>query len=267
MTLCIAWRSNGTVHFASDSRLTVANNSFADVGIKVLALPITIHDPAQSGNNAPRTVAHCAELGMCFAGSAVNSLTIKESVVEVIKSLQYAPGYTDISMAGVANFIFTVYRMISREVCQSALGLNGIASLLIGGQCMESKNLRVFHLSTNNSNNHDITEVLTDKDHVFIGSGAKVAEDNLPQHPTDLDYINVLKLVIDDVNIPTVGGHIQYGRFKGPKFVVYGIIEFGKDVHYWRGALDLNSKEFMTGNASFVPGFPYIDPYSTFGGV
>ncbi len=35
MTLCMAWRSNGSVHFASDSRLTVARNSYTDVGIKV----------------------------------------------------------------------------------------------------------------------------------------------------------------------------------------------------------------------------------------
>ena len=198
----------------------------------------------------------------------MNSLTIKESVVEVLNSLQYAPGYTDTSMAGIANFIFTAYRMISREVCASSLGPNGRANILIGGQCTATNTLRVFLLSTDNSNVHSLTETLINTNHIFIGAGASEAGRRLPQNPSDLDYFNVLKYVIDDSNVPTVGGHIQYGRFRGNRFIVYGIVELGEgDVHYWRGVLDLNSREFMAGHESFVPGFPYIDPFATFGGA
>jgi hypothetical protein len=265
MTLCIAWRSNGTIHFASDSRLTLANNSCADVGIKVLSLPLTILNPAQEGSNEPRTVAMSAELGMCFAGSAVNSLTIKESVVEVLKGLQYAPGYTDTSMTGIANFIFAAYRMISREVCASSLGPNGRANILVGGYCANTQCLRAFQFSTDSSNVHAISEILTETDHVFLGSGAAIAESRLPQRPTPVDYFNVLKSIIDDDAVPTVGGHIQYGCFKSNRFVVYGIVELGRNVHHWRGALDLNGKEFMGDHGSFVPSFPYIDPFKTFG--
>ena len=57
MTLCMAWRSkNGAVHFASDSRYTVASNSYADVAIKVLSLPVALLNPAETGRAAPRTV-------------------------------------------------------------------------------------------------------------------------------------------------------------------------------------------------------------------
>ncbi|CAE6694371.1 hypothetical protein R69619_00405 [Paraburkholderia nemoris] len=267
MTLCVAWRCNRTVHFASDSRLTLGQNSYADVGIKVSTLPLTILDPVQERTNVPRTVALNTDLGMCFAGSAVNSLMIKESIVEVLKSLQHAPGYTDSSMVGVANFVFKAYRMISKEVCKSALGANGRASLIIGGHCAETNTLRVFQLSTDAWNNHNMTEILTNKNHIFLGSGAAAAESNLPQRPTDLDYLNVLKSVIEDEAVPSVGGHIQYGCFEAGRFVVNGIVEFDEGVHYWRGALDLNSDEFMSGNESFVPGFTYIDPFRTFGGV
>ena len=34
---------------------------------------------------------------MCFAGSAISSLAVKDSVLEALKSLQFAPGYTDTS--------------------------------------------------------------------------------------------------------------------------------------------------------------------------
>lgn len=269
MTLCMAWKSNNEVHFASDSRLTVAENSFADVGIKISTLPITIYDPAQENSNAPRKVAHNAVLGMCFAGSAVNSLTIKESITEVLKSLQHVAGHTDISMVGIASFVFKVYQMISKEVCQTALGPNGRASILIGGYCTEKKVVRVFHLSTDINNKHTITEVLTDQNHFFVGTGARQAEDDLPQNPTDIDYFNILKSVIQGDSVPTVGGNIQYGCFKSTGFVVYGMVELtdAANVHYWRGAIDLNSQEFMDGHGTFIPGFPFVDPYSTFGGI
>lgn len=264
MTLCIAWRSNGTVHFASDSRLTVAANSYADVGIKVMSLPYTVLEPAGQGDEQ-RAIAFTGDLGLCFAGSVVSSLTLKESIVEVLKTLQYAPRYTDTSMAGIADFIFTAYKIVSKEICRTALGSNGRASILIGGMCRDQKRVRVFHFSTDNQNRHNIEEVLTGKPHCFVGSGS-AAEDDVPQHPDDSDYLNVLRSVIQDDNVPTVGGHIQYGCFKGDRFTVYGVFELGDTAHYWRGALDLNSVEFLAGHASFVPGIPYIDPFRTISG-
>lgn len=168
MTLCMAWKGNGTVHFASDSRLTVANNSYADVGIKVLTLPLTILNPSQGDSHVPRTAALSTDMGMCFAGSAVNSLMVKESVIEVLKRLQHAPGYTDTSMVAIANFIFTAYKMISKEVCQTALGPNGRANILVGGQCTQTKTLRVFHLSTDDLNAPALTEILIDRNHFFL---------------------------------------------------------------------------------------------------
>ena len=64
----------------------------------------------------------------------------------------------------------------------------------------------------------------------------------------------VLKAIIADPNVPSVGGHIQYGRVRESHFAVYGIVELDEQdvphphpVHYWRGALDLNSEEFLAG--------------------
>ncbi|MFO1315865.1 MAG: hypothetical protein U1F58_09690 [Burkholderiales bacterium] len=174
-------------------------------------------------------------------------------------------------MNGIANFVFTAYRIISRQVCATALGSHGRAAILLGGRCSETGNVRVFHMTTNDVNEQSMGEVLVDSDHFFIGAGASSAEDELPQNRTDTDYLSVLKSVIDDPRQSNVGGHLQYGCFAGDRFIVYGVIELGtapgEGVHYWRGALDLNSTDFMAGHSSFVPGLPYIDPYSSIGGI
>lgn len=265
MTLCMAWKHNGVVHFASDSRLTFGNSS-ADVGIKVFSLPYRILNPTTEQDNAVRSVAVSGELGMCFAGSTVSSLTIKESIVEVLKSLQYAPGYTDISMAGIAGFVFTAYKLISRRLCETDLGHKGRADIIIGGLCPIDNIVRVFLLTTDVQNNHSIAEILTENNsHWFIGDGKQYAENEMPERPLTIDYLNILKAAIESQDLESVGGNVQYGEFRENKFIVFGVLEFGEQLHYWRGALDLNSADFMADHRSLVPGISYIDPFSTIG--
>jgi hypothetical protein len=95
------------------------------------------------------------------------------------------------------------------------------------------------------------------------GSSSSAANALLPQNPSNGDYLKVLKTVIDDQNIPTVGGNIQFGSFAGRSFKVFGIAELGTGVHYWRGPIDLNSEELMA-DENFVTGLTMIDPFNTF---
>lgn len=263
MTLCVVWRENDGVHFASDSRLTLAPNSYADVGIKVLSLPYRIYSPRDS--TGARTLDVSGELGMCFAGSVVSSLFVKESIAEVLKELQHAPGYTNVSMDGLAKLVFTAYRLISTEVCRTAIGSKGRAAIVIAGWCVEKKCVRTFLLETSNDNKHSYTEILTaPNQYRFIGSGMSKAISLLPPSPSSTNYLKALKEVIDDTTEDSVGGSIQYGRFDGREFKISGIVEFKDGVHYWRGALDLNSREFMGAHDVLIPGLKYIDPFNTF---
>lgn len=266
MTLCIAWRDDKTVHFASDSRLTIAKNSYADVGIKVVSLPYKILEPALPNELTSRKVLQTGELGMCFAGSVVSSLTIKESISEVLKNLQYIPGHTDLSMESIANLIFSAYKVISREICQTVIRQYGIANVIFGGACHQTKKIRVFQLSTNASNQASINEVLTNQSHIFIGQGAAEAESDTPKCPSRIDYLDILKSIINDTRFPGVGGHIQYGQFYRSEFIVHGILEQSNDrIHYWRGGLDLNEPEFIDDN-KLIPSINLIDPYRTISG-
>lgn len=263
MTLCVVWKEAEKVHFASDSRLTLAPHSYADVGIKVLSLPYRIFSPRDSSGT--RTLDASGELGMCFAGSAVGSLFVKEAIAEILKELQYAPGYTNISMSGLANLIFTAYRLISVEVCRTVIGEKGRATIVIAGWCIERRCVRTFLMETSKDNKHSCTEILTaPNEHLFVGSGKTKAEALIPPYPSSTDYLKALKSIIDDPSENSVGGSIQYGQCEGNEFKISGIVELKDDVHYWRGALDLNSREFMGAHDAFIPGLKYIDPFSTF---
>lgn len=263
MTLCVVWRDHEGVHFASDSRVTLAKNSYADVGIKVLCLPYQIYSPQD--NSGIRTLYVSGELGMCFAGSAVNSLFIKESIAEVLKGLQYVPGYSNISMDGLVKLVFTTYQLISQKVCSTALGGNGRSALVITGWCTDKQCIRSYLLETSDSNTHSYTEILkTQNTFEFVGSGKGKAETISLANPTKTDFLQVLKSVIEDPAENSVGGAIQYGYITDRNFKICGIVEFNEGVHYWRGALDLNSNEFMGGNDVIIPMLTYIDPFNTF---
>ncbi|WP_156383483.1 hypothetical protein [Pseudoxanthomonas sp. Root65] len=264
MTLCIAWKQDNAIHLAADSRLTIATNSYADVGIKVLALPYRILQPAHPDPSRARNVAYQGRLGMCFAGSAVNSLMIKESVAAVLQDLQYAPGYTDVSLKGICEFIFKAYKLISIEICKTAAGPKGIASFIVCGQCPSTSLLRAFKFSTNSNNVHSLDEVLVSSNHEFLGSGAAHVDPKAAL-VRNRDYLSVLRDMIDDESIESVGGNIQYGTLHNNDFTVYGIIEFKDGVHHWRGALDMNSDYFMSAQSDLISGISYIDPFNTFG--
>jgi hypothetical protein len=264
VTLCIAWKQEQAIHLASDSRLTIANNSYADVGIKVLPLPYRILQPANQDSSQAREVAYQGQLGMCFAGSAVNSLMIKESVAAVLQDLQYAPGYTDVSLKGISEFIFKAYKLISQEICKTAVGHKGIADFIVCGQCPMSGLLRAFKFSTDINNVHSLNEVLTESKHEFLGSGA-CHVNRSTSLIRNIDYLNLLQEIIRDESIPSVGGNIQYGTLHNNGFKVFGIVELGNSIHYWRGALDMNSEYFLSGHSDLIPGLTCIDPFDTFG--
>lgn len=264
MTLCIAWRQQHAIHLASDSRLTIAENSYADVGIKVLPLPYRILEPGTGDNSLSRQVAFQGELGLCFAGSAVNSLMIKESVATLLLDLQYAPGYTDVSLKSISAFIFSAYKLISKQICETAIGSKGVADFIICGQCPSTSTLRAFKFSTDINNTHSLSEVLVTSKHEFLGSGSAHV-DTKTELVRNVEYLSLLRDVINDSSVPSVGGNIQYGTLHLNQFKTYGIVELGSGVHHWRGSLDTNSDAFMSGHDALIPGITCIDPFDAFG--
>jgi hypothetical protein len=194
MTLCVTWRDRHGLHMASDSRLTFGNVTKADIGIKLLRMPCRIYGPWRE--NA-RALLCEIEVALLLAGSHVTSTLTKESLEEVLKSLQAVPDHTRISFDKVAKICFVAYRQISQKVCEAFLGPKGIAGVHLAGFCPEQKRLRVFELSTDEkTNEHRCEEVLVqDSGFRMMGSGKAFALKHIAE--TGCTAFQALQHIID----------------------------------------------------------------------
>ncbi len=267
MTLCIARKINGVPHLASDSRFSFGPNQFVDIGIKVFSVPVKIY--------APTIEAGVTELfkeftiGMCVAGSTTNAYLVKEAICEILQYLQFAPGYTDISMEGICEIIKKVFQKTSQSVCQ-VLGRNGLSGIIITGNCPETETFRTFKFTVNTTNHPilaECNEILINDGIEFMGSGESLGEEfyslknsaNSPQ---------IIKEVIKSGRDPGVGGGIQYGEFNLDKnFIIRGIQDYEIDADGYptykmklRG-VDLYEGDFKSEDSEFHIAFPFIAPF------
>lgn len=241
MTLCIAWKdADGNIHLASDSRVTVANNSFEDVAVKLTRISCEIFSPSSSVSAGEGEIR--ISLGMAFAGSHLGAYVIKESLVEVLGRLQYVPGATEISMDKIAKLAFHAYEKLSKKLCTTSIGSKGICEIFLVGYCPKVKAPRAFKFSTNpQSNTHSCSEILTANSMQveLSGSGknAPSLQANLSTSP-----LRALKDVIDDTTRDDVGGAYQYGICTEDFriFCEYVVDENGLPA-YMRAGLDINT--------------------------
>jgi hypothetical protein len=242
VTLCIAWRDDeGKVHLASDSRVTVANNSYEDIAVKVTRISCEIFPPSSGLVNGGGVQK--ISLGMAFAGSHLGAYVIKESLVEVLSRLQYVPGVTEISMDKIVKIAFHAYEKLSKKLCSTSVAQNGICEIFLVGFCPKQNIVRAFKLSTNPLTNvHSCTEILNTgyAGLELSGSGKSAAslQANLKINP-----LRALKDVIDDSSRQDVGGSYQYGICENTDFRIlceYLIDEEGWPA-YMRAGLNINT--------------------------
>jgi hypothetical protein len=266
MTLCLAWKKGGLVHFASDSRISFGNNRYTDVGIKVFSIPVKIYS-ATDAQTRQRSLDYDHNIGMCFAGSTISAYLVKESVYEVLQHLQYTP-YTDFSMKGISNIVSKFYEHTSRRTCEQ-IGDSGIADFLLGGYCPAARNLRVYKFTIDHTvysivGNYE--EVLLTDGIEFLGSGSTPAREVLNRSP-NIDRFRLLKDIIKDATIPSVGGNIQYGRFENNDFIVKGVQDYEIDadsqvnIRFNLRGTELYNNDFACGYDDFHISYPFIQPF------
>ncbi len=227
MTLCIMWKQDNIVHFASDSRVTTLSNSYADVAIKVLSVPFKIS--VFTTFNKPSKLYSVGELGMCFAGSSINSLFLKESLIETLKYLDVTPNYSEQYFKNLIPILFKQYSDISKSICKTALGEKGRAEIFLSGSMEEDNgDLITYKFSTDSENKSSSEEVLKNNDEYLLsGTGSIQAEKLLSKikSPSTNDYLSVLMAIINDDNFDDVGGEVQYGTFVNGEFIIYQVVE------------------------------------------
>lgn len=259
MTLCIAWRKDGAVRFAADSRLTVDGKP-TDIGIKVISIPYRVYYSPflEFPPFDPKNEYASGELGMCFSGSSLISTVIKESIAEALKFLQYIPSGEPLTIDRIARFVFVAYKLALQKFAEDIRVQE--VNIILGGFCPGAKKVRVFKLATNLYDEHLFEEILETDGVRFIGSPDAVeeAQNSLPDNPTNLDYVNILTSIINDERFKGVGGSVQIGRFRESKFEIMCTVQIEKGTEIFRGALNLNSDEFALSDRFLRPGLIFL---------
>lgn len=268
MTLVIAHRLNNHISLSSDSRISFGNLGHIDYGIKVFSVPVKIYSPTSSETDITN-LDYNYKLGLAVVGSAINAYTVKESVYEILQNLQYIPGHTDLSMEGIAGLVFKVFNKTTLDL-GDIIQENGICELILAGYCPIQNKIRIFKFSCDMSNYpikpfHE--EILTNNGIAFFGSG-KTEANNIYTQNTNLSPLHILRQVINNGNVGSVGGGLQYGDFVINNFTIYGVENYElnadgtfKEYLYTLRGINLYKDEFERGDDGFHVAYTFKRPF------
>ncbi len=226
MSLCIVWRDEDQdLHIASDSRLTFTGNNSIDFCPKIVRFPIKIYSPNREDELSK--LLYRFEYGFGFVGNFVTSYILKESIFDILNSLQCIPEITNISMENICDTIQKFFQIISKDICEQ-IAERGLSEIIIIGFCLKDKKQKSFLLNIDASEypiKTNLEEILSKPEILFFGSGRKKAIEIFEKSP-EFHLLKILKLVINDENISTVGGGLQYGRMEDSDFKIFGVQDY-----------------------------------------
>lgn len=268
MTLVIAHRLNNHISLSSDSRISFGTAGHIDYGIKVFSVPVKIYSPTSSETNITN-LDYDYKLGLAVVGSAINAYTVKESVYEILQHLQYLPGYTDLSMEGIAGLVFKVFKKTTLDL-GDIIQANGICELILAGYCPIQNKVRIFKFSCDTSTYpirpfHE--EILLANGIEFFGSG-KTEANNIHTQNINLSPLHIIRQVINDGKVASVGGGLQYGEFVINNFTIYGVENYElnddgtfKEYLYTLRGINLYKDEFERDDDGFHVAYKFKRPF------
>lgn len=231
MTLSLAWKSEGRIHLASDSRIKLGGNQYADIGIKVLSIPILVVGTELDEDGMLRHLFE-SRYGFCYAGSLVNASTLKELLEEVLRGIQYVGDPQNLSFEAICEVVKSYSSHISTELC-AYLAENGKYEFFLAGFCPQKKRLQAAQFSLEHVAGQamaNFTAILGDDgSFVAIGTGEAAFKDEICK-VNMMEMLLALNRVIDNQAVYSVGGDIQYGSFdsKG-SFSISGIARISSE--------------------------------------
>mgnify|MGYP006432140063 CR=1 FL=1 len=269
MTLCIAWKKNDVINLASDSRATIGGSRQFDHCIKVSKLPIHIKGPLNE-NDQYEHQPYNGSIGIATAGNFLNASTVKDNLTISLSSLQSIPGITDASMVGICKLIKKYFEFISEKLTNQIFK-KGHSKFFVIGHCPIQEKSKAFLFTFDKKSSkvkYKYEEILKSDESInFLGSGKTKAE-NMFRSIDKTPPLEILRDIIHDDDIESVGGSIQFGKIKYYSFSNYGVIDYVKDddkkkfasFTHLNGMKMLNSN-FMIKKDQFHIQIPYIDPF------
>jgi hypothetical protein len=227
---------------ASDSRISFGPRGHADVGVKVMRLPIRILG-TELDDSGLLKVSFERTYGFCYAGSLANAATFKQLVEDLLLDVQYVSEDKPLSFDELCAFLCHFCSKVSTEVV-ARMSEHGRYTFFIAGICPHSDQLRGarFHLSQADGRSHAAFEevAIHDGETVAVGTGSAPFEATIAGQTVTMENVLLaVNHVIDQGAVESVGGDIQYGSFGSDgNFTVSGLartsIEEAEDggVHY-----------------------------------
>lgn len=268
MTLVAAVRRGENIHVFSDSRLTFEKNQTVDFGIKLLSVPIRIESAIDSLTGRGSEIFSGA-YGMAFAGSALSANLTKELLADMLCRLQPLPEVPP-PFESICEALRGFAETIGRELCQY-LRDSGLIEFLLLGHSAETGRLAAarFELCPGGDGvccqcrpvleSEDQVELLGKSDgkdafNRFLGATS----------PSPSAILAAMDAVIADKSLPGVGGDVQYGRFEGAHFRVFGIVRERMEgssllIEYRLRGFDLNKELDRLHDIGMHPRYPFIN--------
>lgn len=217
MTICAVWRENGEIKFAADSRVSFKGKSKPfDKAIKIspvrmevdLVNPVCLSDEEYFYGN----------IGLCFAGSVVSSFVLKDTLLQALNGWVILDWRNIPPFSSYIEIAFKNYEAICREVCDSLIGQEGLATIALAGYCFKNNRYEAYLFEPNKSTgNFSFREVTTSEgDFIFFGSAKNLANGIFEKKNVRFSThaaIDVIREIIDKQLDSSVGGHIQTGSF------------------------------------------------------
>ncbi|MCG8311054.1 MAG: hypothetical protein MI975_26945 [Cytophagales bacterium] len=280
MTLCLAWKNRNEIYFASDSRLTDGNHGIVtDNATKVFKVDVEIYGARDSSNpDAGEPLIHQTKYGICFSGSYLNGSLLADSIEEILSNIQISP-YSDYSIDNLSDIAFAIYKQVSKQITEIN-GSLGLSEVLFGGYCLMNKDFHLYKfaplpIQQNTLIDFEKSKIDLTKQTILLGDEkAKAAAKKLLfKINSSYSHFHLLREIIRDDSIQTVGGNIQSGIFYPSIFKTYGIVEYTSEEDEWgflqvrdnyrfRGLkLDFNDSELRKGNLNIHKTFfnPFED--------
>jgi len=270
MTLCLAWKQGNEIFFTSDSRLTDPNYAIVtNDATKIFKIDVRIFGPSSADNpGMPDPLLHETTFGMCFSGSFLNGSIIVDTIEEVLSNIQGSPQYSDFSINNLIDIALSIYRQISIQL----MGIHrqyGLSTVLIGGYCPINNDFHLYQFKSRQETPN--SEILFEKNEInFDEANPYMIGDQTAQNMAanlfgsvagNYTYFHLMREIIRNQEVPTVGGNIQAGKFNSTEFKTYGIAECEiehtehgpqiKDKYKFRGhSIDFSEEALSQGNIS-----------------
>jgi hypothetical protein len=258
MTLCLAWRDQlDSIWLAADSRLNFGPAP-VDSAVKIQSVTIPVYDPVAESTTD-------VSIGFAFAGSSTASWILKEQMLGVLQHSSLNPLTGVLSLEAIAESILA---LMNRIVDQLAPILRQDASTecIVACKCPELDEVAAYAISVWFDNGHQRNQKLErvaimPGDVYFTGSGRVEAERrwSAGSHP-----VRILKGIIDDGVVPTVGGPPQAGAVENGRFTVKGVRVTHTDSQgiesptFYISAVPVMGDNALDLGKTFVPTHPYL---------